>query len=81
VTSIVSFFIYYLVKDNTLEVSGFPSTVWLPTFFKISSFVQNRTKKLIQFYRRGELQRTLTEKIKVDVLSEQSTLKEEKNLS
>jgi len=34
-------------KKNTMEVNAVPSTVWLPTFFKMSSFVFNRIKKLI----------------------------------
>jgi len=28
--------------ENTMEVNGVPSTVWLLTFFKISSFVFRR---------------------------------------
>jgi len=39
---------YYSRKENTIEVSGYlPSNVWLPTFFKISSFVFIIRKKLI----------------------------------
>jgi len=36
-------------KNNTIEVFG-PSTVWLQIFFKISSFVFIRRKKLTHFW-------------------------------
>jgi len=38
-----------IVREKyTMEVNGVQSTVWLPTFFKISYFLFNRRKKLIQ---------------------------------
>ncbi len=41
-----------LIYGSTVEVSG--STVWLPTFFKISSFVFNRRKKKLLDQHEGE---------------------------
>ncbi len=37
-------------ERNTMEVKGDPSTVWLQAFFKISSFMFNIKKKLIQVW-------------------------------
>jgi len=37
------------VFDFYLFPMAFPSTVWLLKFLKISSFVFNRTKRLLQF--------------------------------
>ncbi len=37
-------------KKNTMEVNGYRQLFWRPTFFKISSFVFSRRKKLIQVW-------------------------------
>jgi len=46
-----------------------PSNVWLPTCFKISSFVLNRRKKLLQVLEQLEGEKMLTEFVFLDELT------------